>query len=210
MGKSTDQDYSEAGFGQGIGMGQKPALLMIDFINAYFEKSSPLYAGVEAELEVAARLLAAAREGGVPVIHTRVAYSKDGADGGYFLKKVEALNLLRGGGPLSDIHSDVAPLDSEIVYTKQYASGFFGTGMASAMSYLGCDTAIVAGLTTSGCVRATALDALQNGFRPLVVRDACGDRDDGVQKANLFDLNAKYADVVASDFVLKWMAGQGG
>ena len=204
--KSTDQDYSEAGFGKGIGMGDKPALLMIDFINAYFDKSSPLYAGVEAELAVAAKLLAAARAAGVPVIHTRVAYSKDGADGGYFLKKVEALNLLRGGGPLSDIHDDVAPLAGEVVFTKQYASGFFGTGMASTMSYLGCDTAIVAGLTTSGCVRATALDALQHGFRPIVVADACGDRDEGVQKANLFDLNAKYADVVASHFVLKHLA----
>lgn len=208
MGKSTDQDYSDAGFGQGIGMGQRPALLMIDFINAYFDKASPLYAGVEAELGVAAQLLAVARRVGVPVIHTRVEYSKDGADGGYFLKKVQALNLLRGGGPLSEIHNDVAPLGNEIVYTKQYASGFFGTGMASAMSYLGCDTAIVAGLTTSGCVRATALDALQNGFRPLVVSDACGDRDDGIQKANLFDLNAKYADVVSSEFVLNWMAGR--
>ena len=107
---------------------------------------------------------------------------------------------------MGQFQTEVKPEDGEAVFTKQYASGFFGTALADKLQELECDTAIITGLTTSGCIRATALDALQNGFIPIVVEDACGDRDERVQEANLFDLQAKYAEVVSSIAVIDYLA----
>lgn len=202
-----DQDYAEAGFGNRLGFGSRPALIIVDFVMGYLEPSSPLYAGVEAELKVTEELLAAARAGDVPVVFTRVEYIPGGADGGYFYKKISALKNFDRGGPLGRFPETLQPREKDVVITKQYASAFFGTSLAATLNSLGCDTAIIAGLTTSGCVRATALDALQSGFIPVVVADACGDRDERVQAANLFDLGNKYADVVRSDEVLTYFSG---
>lgn len=200
-----DQDYVAAGFGNRLGFGDKPALIIVDFVMAYLDPDAPLYAGVEAELAVNETLLAAARKAGIPVIFTNVEYTAGGADGGLFYKKVAALKCFDKGNPLGAFPDSLQPRDDEIVVTKQYASAFFGTSLASTLRALGCDTALITGLSTSGCVRATALDALQNGFIPVVIEDACGDRDARVHKANLFDLAAKYADVVGSDEVLDWL-----
>lgn len=201
-----DQDYKKAGFGNRLGFGKRPALILVDFVMAYLDPSSPLYAGVEAELGVAEKLLATARKTKIPILFTRVEYTPGGADGGYFYKKVSSLKHLDRGNPLGDLPPSLQPIGGEIVVIKQYASAFFGTSMAATLNSMGCDTAIITGLTTSGCVRATALDALQNGFIPIVVADACGDRDERVQRANLFDLAAKYADVVQSGEVLDYLA----
>lgn len=200
-------DYQEAGFGNRLGFGKSPALLLIDFVMAYLDPGSPLYAGVEAELSVAEKLLDAARAAKIPVIFTRVEYTPGGADGGYFYKKISTLKHLDRGNPLGALPPSLQPASGEIVVIKQYASAFFGTSLAASMNSMGCDSAIITGLTTSGCVRATALDTLQNGFIPIVVSDACGDRDERVQHANLFDLAAKYADVVDSAEVLDYLAG---
>ena len=195
-------DYAAAGFGGTLGCGDRPALALVDFVMAYLDPDAPLYAGVESEVQVAAGLLAAARQAAIPIIFTRVEYLPGGADGGLFYKKVGALKCLDRGSPLGAFPESLQPGDGEIVVTKQYPSAFFGTSLASTLTALGTDTLIITGLTTSGCVRATALDALQSGFRPIVVSDAVGDRDERVQEANLFDLQAKYADVVTSDDVL--------
>lgn len=200
-------DYIQAGFSKRLGFGTRPALIIVDFAEAYLEPSSPLYAGVEAELAVAEKLLTQSRASAVPVFFSRVEYVPGGADGGYFYKKIAALKCFDRGNPLGDIAESLQPASGETVVTKQYASAFFGTSLAADLHSAGCDTAIITGLTTSGCVRATALDALQNGFIPIVVEDACGDRDERVQAANLFDLAAKYADVVKSDEVLEYLAG---
>lgn len=204
-----DQDYEKAGFGNRLGFGKRPALVLVDFVMAYLDPGSPLYAGVEAELAVAERLLAAARKAEIPVIFTRVEYTPGGADGGYFYKKISSLKNLDRGNPLGDFPPSLQPASDEIIVVKQYASAFFGTSMAATLNSMNCDTAIITGLTTSGCVRATALDALQSGFIPIVVADACGDRDERVQQANLFDLAAKYADVVQSPEVLDYLTGPG-
>lgn len=133
---------------------------------------------------------------GRPVVFTRVSYRPGSADGGLFRRKVPALNAFEDGNPMGEFVADPAPLPGEVVVTKQYASGFHGTSLAATLTAQGVDTVLVTGLTTSGCVRATATDALQYGFRPLVVADACGDRDRRLHEANLLDLDAKYADVI--------------
>lgn len=203
-----DQDYTAAGFGNRIGFGARPALLIVDVVMAYLDPASPLYAGVEAELAVNERLLAAARAAGIPVLFTNVEYTPGGVDGGYFYKKIKALKVFDRGGPLGAFPPSLIPRTDEVVITKQYASAFFGTSLRSTLSALGVDTVLITGYSTSGCVRATALDALQNGFIPVVVADACGDRDARVHASNLFDLSAKYADVLESGAVLDWIAGR--
>lgn len=200
-----DADYAAAGFGGRLGFGHKPALIIVDFCMAYLVPDSPLFAEVEEELAVNEKLLAACRDAGVPVIFTGVEFSAGGKNGGLFYKKVEALKCFDRGNPLAEFPPSLQPRDDEVVITKQYASAFFGTSLASTLNAMGCDTAIITGLSTSGCVRATTLDALQNGFIPVVVSDACGDRDQRVHESNLFDLAAKYADVVTSDEVFAWL-----
>jgi len=198
MAQDLDADYAQAGFGNRLGWGKRPALLIIDFVNAYLDPSCPLYAGVEKVRGQAATLLLAARAAGLPVLHTNVAYTPGGIDGGVFFRKVKALSCFeRGLHPhWAAFAPGLEPAAGEPVITKQYASAFFGTSLASTLTSSRIDTLLIAGLSTSGCVRASALDACQHGFIPLVVRDAVGDRDTRVHEANLFDLNAKYADVI--------------
>jgi maleamate amidohydrolase len=202
-----DGDYAKAGFGAGLGFGKKPALIIIDFAMAYLVPDSPLFAGVEAELESNIRLAEAARAAHIPVVFTKVEYQANGVDGGYFYRKVRALQCFDAGNPLGEFHPRLTPQPGDILVVKQYPSAFFGTTLASTLRALGVDTCVVTGLSTSGCVRATALDALQHGFIPVVVRDACGDRDARVQEANLFDLRAKYADVISEAETLGYLDG---
>ncbi|MDG5493730.1 isochorismatase family protein [Niveispirillum sp. BGYR6] len=209
MTKDLNADYAQAGFGNRLGWGKRPALLIIDFVKAYLDPACPLYAGVEKTRDGAEALLRAARAAGIPVIHTNVAYTPGGVDGGVFFRKVKALSCFeRDKHPQWAAFADgLEPLPSEPVVTKQYASAFFGTSLAATFTAMGVDTVLIAGLSTSGCVRASALDACQNGFIPLVVREAVGDRDPRIQEANLFDLNAKYADVIALEEAISHLAG---
>lgn len=179
--------------------GRKPALLVVDFVRAYLDPASPLYAGVEDVRGAAVRLLAAARAARIPVMHTNVAYEPGGADGGVFFRKLPGLaSFERGRHPeLAAFAEGLEPRPGEPVFTKQYASAFFGTQLAEALRALGVDTLLIAGLSTSGCVRASAVDACQHGFVPLVVREAVGDRHPAPHEASLFDLQAKYAEVIS-------------
>ncbi|ADU48340.1 isochorismatase family protein [Intrasporangium calvum] len=192
----TEVPNFDAGFAGTLRPGRRPAVLAIDLMRAYFDPASPLCLPSRDCLASAARVLAAARNNGVPVIHTRVAYAPDGRDGGVFVRKVPALKHLFGGGPMSELMPEVAPVEDELVVTKQYASAFFGTSLASTLVARGADTVVIVGVSTSGCVRASGVDAVQHGFLPLVVRDAVGDRTPETHDANLFDLQAKYAEVV--------------
>ncbi|MEO5640829.1 MAG: isochorismatase family protein [Sphingomicrobium sp.] len=192
-----DDDYAAAGFDGRLEFGQHPALLVVDVCNAYLDPASPLYAGVEDALASNIRLVDAARAANVPVIFTRVLYSANGADGGLFYRKVPALKAYLPGNPLGDFPAGFGPRGDEVLVTKQYASAFFGTSLAATLNAMRIDTVAITGFSTSGCVRATALDALQNGFVPYVVREACGDRAPGPHEANLFDLQAKYAEVIS-------------
>ena len=194
---SLEQDYAGAGFGQSLAFGQRPALLVIDVVQAYLLPDSPLYgAPFEAALQANRRLVAAARAAGLPVIFTGVEYGADGLDGGLFYRKVGALRCFLKGSALGQFPPTLQPRADEVVVIKQYASAFFGTSLASTLNSLRIDTLIIGGFSTSGCVRASALDALQHGFVPVVVREACGDRDSRPHESNLFDLQAKYAQVI--------------
>lgn len=194
-----------AGYGGRLPPGRRPALLLVDLMRAYFTPGSALHLGSDACLASAARLLAVARRVGVPVLHTRVTYAAGGADGGVFFRKLGALRELVGDAPGGQLMPEVAPRPGEPVVVKQYASGFFGTTLASTLIAWGVDTTVIAGVSTSGCVRATAVDACQHGFVPLVVRDAVGDRAPGPHQANLYDLQAKYAEVIDEPAAVRYL-----
>ncbi len=195
-----------AGFGRHLEPGKRPALILVDFVKAYFEPGAQLYMGLDSCLHSAARLLKAARDAGILIVHTQVSYSEGGVDGGVFFHKIDALKHFVGKAPLGEIMPEVKPLPSEVVIVKQYASSFFGTSLASTLQASGIDTLIVTGVSTSGCVRATAVDAIQHGYIPLVCREAVGDRNDGPHEANLFDLQAKYAEVMSEASILQYLA----
>jgi len=199
MSDSLIENYAAGGFGQSLQPGRRPALLVIDFVRAYLVAGSPLYAGVDAARDACLELLAAARAAGIPIVHTNVQYQPGGRDGGVFFRKVPALKTFEAGArpDLAAFAAGLEPLAGETVITKQYASAFFATSLASTLTALGVDTVLIAGVSTSGCVRATTVDACQHGFVPLVVRDAVGDRHAAPHEANLFDLQAKYAEVVS-------------
>ena len=205
-----EADYEAAGFRGRLGFGDRPAVLVVDVVRAYLDPASPLYAGegAVAAAASAARIVAVAHEAGVPVVFTAVRYARGGADGGVFMRKVPALRVFEEGGALGDFPAQPAPADGDLVVVKQYASAFFATSLASTLTAQRVDTVVVTGFSTSGCVRATAVDALQHGFAPLVVRDAVADRAAGPHEANLFDLDAKYADVVSEGEVLAALRGR--
>lgn len=183
--------------------GTRPALLIVDVVAAYLTEDSPLFMESAAAAKDSNRRLAdAARAAGVPVIFTNVQYQPGGADGGVFYKKAPVLKAFDQGSPLGAFPEDLTPQPGDRVFTKQYPSAFFGTGLADVLHAEGIDTLLITGYSTSGCVRASALDAMQYGFIPLVVREACADRHEAPHEANLFDLQAKYAEVIGEEEAL--------
>jgi len=197
-----EENYRGAFDGR-LGFGAAPALILIDFVEAYFDRDCALYAGVDNALASALRVRAAARRAGIPVFYTNVVYHPGGADGGVFFRKVPALEVMVAGHPMGAWAQGLEPAGDEFVISKQYPSAFFGTSLAASLTANGIDTLIITGLTTSGCVRATCVDTVSSGFIPIVVADACGDRHEGPHEANLFDMNAKYADVVSEADVIQ-------
>jgi len=204
MADELNENYKGA-FDGSLGFGDKPALILVDLVRAYFDKESSLYAGVEDALSSAIRIKDAARAAGVTVIYTNVVYKEDGSDGGVFYRKVPALSAFVAGNPLGDWPDGLDPAKDELVISKQYASAFFGTSLTETLNAEGIDTLIITGVSTSGCIRATCVDAISSGFIPIVVSDACGDRHQAPHDANLFDMNAKYGDVVDEDTVIKYL-----
>jgi maleamate amidohydrolase len=200
-----DRNYAQGGFSGRLDYGRRPALVVVDAAVAYLEPDSPLYAGVEDVIESIKRVLAVARASAVPVYFTEVRFQAGEADGGLFYRKVPALSCFDAGSELGRLADGLEPAAGEVLITKQYPSAFFGTALASSLTVRGVDTLIVTGLTTSGCIRATAVDAMQHGFVPVVVREAVGDRHPGPHEANLFDLQAKYAEVVSEHDVAAWL-----
>jgi maleamate amidohydrolase len=201
---SLAENYRRA-YDNRVGFGERPALILVDFVQAYFDPSSDLFAGVDAALASALRVREAAHQAGIPVILTHVTYHASGLDGGRFFEKARPLRNFLPGSPTAGWPSGLTPLEGELVIAKQYPSAFFGTSLASTLTAARVDSVILTGLTTSGCVRASCVDAMSHGFRVAVVREACGDRHPAPHEANLFDMNAKYADVVGEDEVLDYL-----
>lgn len=196
-----------AGFAGRLRPGNRPAVIAIDMMAAYYTEGSPFCLPSRDSLDGAARVLAAAREAGVPVLHTVVRYSEEDLDTLVFLRKVPALRELVPGAPLGELMPEVAPAEGETVLVKQQASAFFGTDLAERLAALGVDTVVIAGVSTSGCVRATAVDAVAHNLVPIVVRGAVGDRAPEVGEASLSDLQTKYAEVVDLDTALGYLRG---
>ncbi|MEV6162051.1 isochorismatase family protein [Streptomyces sp. NPDC052052] len=197
-------DYAAAGFGRRVGWGERPAVLLVDAVRAYADPGSRLWLETAgAALAAMAALASAARAAGVPVVFTAVHYDGDpAADAPHFHRKVPGLDAFRADSPYADFTDVCRPEKGDLLVRKHYPSAFFGTGLDRELSELGVDTVVVGGFSTSGCVRASTLDALQYGFRPQVVREAAADRDAEPHEANLFDLDSKYADVIALDDAL--------
>lgn len=198
------QNYAGA-FGKRIGFGKRPALAMIDFVEAYFDPSCALYANVEETLASALRLQAAARAAKVPVIYTNVVYNKAALNGGRFYQKSMTLHNFLEGSPMGAWPRGLLPAEDELVISKQYPSAFFGTSLASTLTSLGIDTLIHTGVSTSGCVRATCVDCSSYGFIPIIAREAVGDRHPAPHEANLFDMDAKYGDVVSEAEIITYL-----
>jgi nicotinamidase-related amidase len=199
-------DEIATGFGGSLGYGRRAALILIDLMHGYFDEGSAFQLPSADCLHSAARVLEAARDSATMVIHTKVVLGPEAVDAGVFVKKIPALRAYIGDNATNALMPEVAPLASELVIVKQYASAFLGTSLASTLQASGVDTLIVTGVSTSGCVRATAVDAIQHGFIPKVVRDAVGDRGPAPHEANLYDLQAKYADVVSEGDILDFFA----
>jgi len=187
--------------------GKRMALIIIDVVQAYLDPASPLYLAGTGKTALAAvlKLTSAARSTKIPVVLTRVIYDSRGIEGGVFFRKIPALTSFVEGNPLGAFPEHL-PSDNDIIVTKNYASAFFATSLASTLRALGVDTVLLAGFSTSGCVRASAVDAIQHGFVPFVIEDACADRTEERHRGNLDDIEAKYGEVISTAEALRYIA----
>lgn len=189
--------FQARGFGATIGFGHRPGIVVIDMVNAFTDPGMPLGANLDAVVDNVRLVLDAGRAAGVPILYTVVGYEEGLADAGVWFRKQKALTTLMLGTPAVEVDSRLTPVRGEPVILKKYASAFFGTDLGSRLTSAGVDTLLITGATTSGCVRATAVDAVQLGYRPMVVCEAVGDRSPAAHEQALFDLQQKYADVVS-------------
>jgi maleamate amidohydrolase len=197
--------YEQARFGQALNLGVRPSVLVVDFSQGFTDPSSPLGADLSAPVIATKRLLDEAREHKVSIIFTTVGYEANMKDLGIWAQKSPAMTELVMGSRWVEIDSRLKPQEDEPIIVKKGASAFFGTNLTTILTTQGTDTVILCGATTSGCVRATAIDLLQYGFPTLVPRECVGDRAEAPHEANLFDIQAKYADVVALEEALKYL-----
>jgi|AP82_1055514.scaffolds.fasta_scaffold01932_5 nicotinamidase-related amidase len=205
--QETAEDYRRKGFMNRSGYGTKPALLVVDFIYGFTDPTTPLGGDFSKELAVTADLLETFRAAQLPIVYTTIAYEPGFEDGGVFVKKVPSLKILEVGSKMVDVDNRIRPRPDEYVALKKYASAFFNTDIDAYLKARSVDTIIMTGCTTSGCIRASAIDSMQYGYLTVVVEEGVGDRAQGPHDANLFDIDAKYGDVVSVDEVNSYMKG---
>jgi len=198
------ENYKRA-FGRRVGFGTRPALILIDLCRGYYDPACDLYMGSNSSLDSALRVREAASAAGIPVILTKVVYHASTIDGGRFFEKSKPLHYFIEGGEFGAWAEGLDPRPEELVVAKQYPSAFFGTSLASTLTAHGVDSVLLSGVSTSGCVRATCVDAMSHGFRTAVIAEACGDRHPDPHNANLFDMDAKYADVVSEEETIAFL-----
>jgi len=194
--------YQKQGFGKSSGIGQRPALLIVDFVNGFADPDQFGGGNIGEAIENTRGLLAAARTLGLPVAFTRVVYAEDGSDAGVFTLKAPTLKQLTEESFSSQIVDQLKPRDGEYIVRKTQPSAFFGTNLAAWYVGRGVDTVVVTGCTTSGCVRASVIDSMSYNFRTVVVSNCVGDRALGPHEANLFDMEQKYADLMTSSEII--------
>jgi len=190
--------YAQQQFGQKIGLGRAPALLVVDFVHGFCDPDILGGGNIEAAVQATVPLLAYFRSHGYPVIFTRIVYAEDGSDCGVWCEKAPRLRGLTENTRESQVVDELAPRPGEIVIRKTQASAFFDTGLCSLLIMRGIDSLVVAGCTTSGCVRASVVDAMSHNFRTAVITDCVGDRALEPHAANLFDMGQKYADLLTA------------
>ena len=207
--EQTRRVYERARMGGRLGLGERPAVLVVDFSCGFTDPECPLGADMGAELEATRRVLEVARGRGFPVIFTTIAFEENLVDGALWVRKVPSLGELRLGSRWVEIDPRLERREEETVIVKKGASAFFGTNLSAILASLGVDSVVLCGATTSGCVRATAVDLLQHGYPALVPRECVGDRAAPPHEANLFDIQAKYADVVSLEEALERLESAG-
>lgn len=205
MDEQIDQIYDRAGFGHALPRGRNPALLIVDFSRGFTDPDCPIGSDLGAEIEATGQLLEIARRKGLTVVFTTIAFEKNGRDGGLWLEKAPSLAQLELGTQWVEIDPRLEPRPDETLIVKKGASAFFGTNLAAILVAQGVDSVVLCGTTTSGCIRATAVDLLQSGFPTIVPRECVGDRAQAPHEANLFDIQAKYADVVSLEEALAYL-----
>ncbi len=206
MDEELEKNYEKAGYHTAQERGGNLAVIFIDFANAYFETDSPLFGGEGCRnaLNNSIKLLTALRKlPQIPVVFTEVKYKRGGEDGGTFYKKVPALASFEEGKESQKTNSELEVINTDIIVTKQFPSAFFKTDLENILKKKGVDTVLLTGVTTSGCVRATCIDSISSDFITLVVSDAVGDRALSPHQANLFDMSAKYADLISTSEAIK-------
>ncbi len=194
--------YARQGFGTVMALKPPYGLLIVDFVNSFANPAMFGGGNIPAAIARTVDLLAAARARGWPVAHSRIVFADDGADHNIFTLKVPGMLTLKEQDHASAIVPELAPASGELVVRKTVPSAFFGTGLSAWLSQRGVQTLFVAGAVTSGCVRASVVDAMSCGFRPVVVSDCVGDRAIAPHDANLFDMAQKYAMVMPRDEAL--------
>ncbi len=194
--------YTKQGFGNSSGFGERPALLIVDFVNGFNDPDQFGGGNIAPAIARTQVLLEAMREGGYPVAYTRVVYADDGSDLGVFSLKAPGIEALTERAPTSQIVPELTPLAREYIVRKTQPSAFFGTGLTGWLVAKGVDTVIVTGCTTSGCVRASVVDSMSSNFRTVVATDGVGDRAIGPHEANLFDMGQKYADLLTVEEII--------
>ena len=194
--------YRSQGFGQSVGFGERPALVMVDFVVGFTDPAHFGGGNIGPAIDCTVALLAYARACKWGIAHTRVVYADDGSDGGAFARKVPSLLTLTETSPLSQIVPALTPRAGELVLRKKQASAFYGTEFAGWLAWHRIDTLVAAGCTTSGCVRATVVDSVSHNLRTIVATDCVGDRAMGPHEANLFDMGQKYADLMTSTDII--------
>ena len=205
-GSTTAEVYDRAGFGRRVERGSRPAVVVVDFTYGFTDPQYPTGADMSGAVAATAHLLEAARAAGVPVVFTTIAYDAAQIAGLAWLKKATGMAALETGSRLVEIDDRLARRPDEHLVTKTGASAFFGTALATYLASVRADTVVVTGATTSGCVRATVVDAVQHGYPTLVPRDCVADRAQSPHEASLFDINEKYGDVVDSDDVVAYLS----
>ena len=209
MSDDTRDVYERARLGQSVTLGSRPAVLVVDFSRGFTDPASTMGSDLTNEVEATTRLLAAARAKGIPVVFTTIGFESNLKDGSLWLQKAPGLAELQIGGKWVEIDPRLQRGEDEVVILKKGASAFFGTNLPSVLVSQGVDTIVLCGATTSGCIRATAVDLLQYGYPTLVPRECVGDRAQAPHEANLVDIQAKYADVVSAEDALSYLESVG-
>jgi maleamate amidohydrolase len=197
--------YKKRGFGGHLGFGDRPAIVVIDFIRAFTDSRYDLGSNLDNEVAATSQLLDCARSAGVDIIFTTTAYEDSDVEARFFRIKIPALRDLRLGSSAVEVDPRLGRRAAETLLVKKFASAFFGTILPSRLTAGQIDTLLITGCTTSGCVRATAIDGLQYGLRPIVIRECVGDRAQAPHEGNLFDIDSKYGDVVGLDEAIAYL-----